>query len=84
MLKGEQVGTHAGLGRTHDRLALLRPLPPPLTAPFRPPRVRQLLPCTLLHEGRHLSWLDPTARPGQPVRHHTHTHSPPPRRTHLA
>ena len=27
----------------------------------------QLLPCTLLHEGRHLAWLDPSARQSQPL-----------------
>ena len=33
----------------------------------------QALPCTLLHEGRHLAMLDPTARqPELPVRHTAH------------
>jgi hypothetical protein len=36
----------------------------------------QLLPCTLLHEGRHLSWLDPTARPGQPLEEATELQLP--------
>jgi hypothetical protein len=58
VLRDEQVFTAS------PRAARERPMPtarPTVCAP-------QLLPCTMLHEGRHLAWLDPSARQSEPVR----------------